>query len=163
MMMNKSATLQTQLETILYRQPWYGTSIYSIIESLSFEAAYERPEHAAHNVAEILTHMLAWTEETISRMNGNQANQPVRGDWTEVVTPDEKKWQQLIASFKLANVELTRLIANLPEDKWTQATNDSRETYTGYGATYEALVVGLMQHHVYHAGQISLLNRLING
>lgn len=161
--MEKSAKLQTQIETILYGQAWYGTPIYSILQSLSFEAAYERPEYASHNIAEILTHMLAWTEEAISRMSEKPAGQPKRGDWTDVVTPDEQKWLQLIASFKLANVELTQLISNFPDEKWAEPTNDQRETYTGYAATYEALIVGLMQHHVYHAGQISLLNRTING
>ena len=161
--MNQSAKLQTQLETILYGQAWYGTPIYTILESITFEAAYEKPEHASHNIAEILTHMLAWTEEAINRMKDNPAGQPARGDWNDVVHPDEQKWLQLIASFKLANVELTKLISNFPDEKWTEATNDSRGTYTGYGATYDAMIVGLMQHHVYHAGQISLLNRLING
>lgn len=161
--MNKSATLQTQLETLLYGQAWYGTPIYTILESLSFEAAYEKPENASHNIAEILTHMLAWTEEAINRMAESPAGEPARGDWNDVVTPDEQKWLQLIASFKLANVELTQLISNFPDGKWAEATNDEREAYTGYAATYEALIVGLMQHHVYHAGQISLLNKMING
>lgn len=161
--MNKSAKLQTQFETILYGQAWYGTPIYSILESVSFEAAYEKAEHATHNIAAILTHMLAWTEEAISRMEAKQAGEPFRGDWPDPGKPDEQRWLQLIASFKLANVELTQLISTFPGEKWSEPTNDDREVYTGYAATYEALIVGLMQHHVYHAGQISLLNKMING
>jgi uncharacterized damage-inducible protein DinB len=161
--MNKSAKLQIQLETILYGKPWYGTPIYTILESVTFEAAYEKPPQASHSIAEIVTHMLAWTEEAISRMQARPASEPARGDWPTIGKPDEQKWLQLIASYKLANVELTRLISTFTDEQWTDATNDERVTYTGYAATYEALVVGLMQHHVYHAGQISLLNRLING
>lgn len=161
--MDKSAKLQTQLETILYRQPWYGTPIYTIVESVSFETAYQKPQNASHNIYEILTHMLAWTEEAINRMQSKPAGQPLRGDWSSSGTPDEKKWLQLISSFKLANVELTQQISAFADERWAEATNDSRGTYTGYGATYEALITGLLQHHVYHAGQISLLNKMING
>lgn len=161
--MDKSAKLQTQLETVLYGKPWYGTPIYTILESVSFEAAYEKPAGASHNIAEILMHMLAWTEEAISRMGDKPAGEPLRGDWSDSGTPDEAKWLQLIASYKLANVDLTHLISVFPEEKWTEATNDDRAVYTGYGATYEALINGLIQHHVYHAGQISLLNKMING
>jgi uncharacterized damage-inducible protein DinB len=161
--MDKSAKLQTQLETVLYGRPWYGTPIYTILESVSFEAAYEKPERASHSIAEILTHMLAWTEEAINRMQANPAGKPLRGDWLEAGTPDEQKWLQLISSFKLANVDLTQLISGFPEEEWTEVTNDDRGKYSDYGATYEALITGLMQHHVYHTGQISLLNKMING
>ncbi|RKR85317.1 putative damage-inducible protein DinB [Mucilaginibacter gracilis] len=161
--MDKSAKLQTQLQTILYGQPWYGTPIYTILEAVSFEAAYQKPQGALHNIYQILTHMLAWTEEATERMQQKPAAQPLRGDWSTSGTPDEQKWLQLIASFKLANVELTQQITAFTDEQWTEDTNDSRETYTGYGATYEALITGLMQHHVYHAGQISILNTIING
>lgn len=137
--------------------------LYSILESVSFEAAYEKAEKASHSIAEIIMHLLAWTEEAISRMQGKPAAEPFRGDWPDAGKPDEQKWLQLIASFKLANVELTQLISTFPDEKWTEQTNDERGTYIGYAATYEALVVGIMQHHVYHAGQISLLNKMING
>lgn len=161
--MNKSAKLQTQLETILYGQAWYGTPIYTILETVSFEAAYEKPERASHSIAEIVMHLLAWTEEAISRMQAKPAGQPYRGDWPDTGRPDEQKWLQLIAGFKLANVELTQLISAFADESWTEQVNDSRNNYTGYAATYEALINGIIQHHVYHAGQISLLNKMING
>jgi uncharacterized damage-inducible protein DinB len=161
--MDKSAKLQTQLETILYGQAWYGTPIYTILESIAFETAYEKPAGASHTIAEILMHMLAWTEEAVSRMQDKPASTPYRGDWPETSVADEEKWLQLISFFKLANVELTQLISAFPPEKWTEAVNDDRGTYTGYPATHEALIVGLIQHHVYHAGQISLLNKIVNG
>jgi uncharacterized damage-inducible protein DinB len=161
--MDKSAKLQTQLETILYGKAWYGTPIYTIMESVSFEAAYEKPAGAPHNIAAIVMHMLAWTEEVTNRMQMMPASAPLRGDWPNADDPDEQKWQQLLSFFKLANVELSRLIGNFPVESWTEPMNDDRETYSGYGATYEAMITGLMQHHVYHAGQISLLNKIING
>jgi len=63
----------------------------------------------------------------------------------------------------LVNLELLTLIENFDADKWADATNDDRGTYTGYDASYEALINGLMQHHIYHIGQVSLLNKMING
>jgi uncharacterized damage-inducible protein DinB len=161
--MDKSAKLQTQLETILYGKAWYGQPIYTIIESVSFEAAYEKPAGASHTIAAILLHMLAWTEEVTARMQGKAAGEPPRGDWPDAGTPHELKWQQLISFFKLANVELTQLVSAFDDEKWTAPTNDERGSYSGYGLTYEAMITGLMQHQVYHAGQISLLNKMING
>jgi len=118
---------------------------------------------ASHTIAEILMHMLSWTEEVASRMQGNTAGIPAGGDWPDVGEPDEQKLQQMVNNFKLANVELLQLIDELPEDKWSEATNDERERYSGEELSYEAMIAGLIQHHVYHAGQIVLLNKMSNG
>jgi uncharacterized damage-inducible protein DinB len=161
--MSTSAKLQRQLQTILSGNAWYGTPIYSIIDEVSFETAYEKAEGASHSIAAILLHMLAWTEEAIKRLQFQKASEPARGDWPDPGTPDEQKWQQLINDFKLTNTDLLALIEKFDDSKWPEATNDDRGTYSGDEASYEALINGLIQHHVYHAGQISLLNKMING
>jgi uncharacterized damage-inducible protein DinB len=161
--MSTSAKLQQQLQTILSGNAWYGTPIYSIIDAVSFEAAYQKTEGASHSIAAIVLHMLGWTEEATKRMQGQKASDPARGDWPDPGTPDKQKWQQLVNSFKLVNAELLKLVGDFPDNQWADSTNDDRGTYSGYGASYEALINGLIQHHVYHAGQISLLNKMING
>ncbi|WP_448699729.1 DinB family protein [Mucilaginibacter sp. AW1-3] len=161
--MTNSERLYNQLSTALYGHAWYGSPIYNVIDGLSFDSAYQKLPGASNSIAAILMHMLAWTEEVISRVQGNVASIPAAGDWPEVGEPSEQNLQQLINNFKLVNVELLQLISDFPEDKWNTPTNDPRGIYTGYEASYEAMVTGLIQHHVYHTGQIVLLNKLSNG
>jgi uncharacterized damage-inducible protein DinB len=161
--MSNSSKLQYQLQTILYGNAWYGTPIYTILDSVSFEAAYEKAPGASNSIAAIVLHMLAWTEEVTQRLQGGLAAIPVRGDWPDPGTPDEQKWKELVSYFKLANVELLKLVGDFHGEQWTDSTNDDRGRYTGADASYEAMITGLMQHHVYHAGQIALLNKIING
>jgi uncharacterized damage-inducible protein DinB len=129
--MTNSAKLQTQLQTVLSGNAWYGKPIYTIIDGVSFEVAYEKAAGASNSIATILLHMLAWTEEVTGRMQGKAATTPHRGDWPDPGTPNEEKWTQLISFFKLANVELLRLIVDFPSEKWTDKTNDDRERYSG--------------------------------
>jgi uncharacterized damage-inducible protein DinB len=161
--MSNSSKLYNQLSTILYGHAWYGTPIYTIIDGVTFEAAFEKLPGASHTIAEILMHMLAWTEEVTSRMQGNSAGTPAGGDWPDVGEPDEQKLQQIVNNFKLANVELLQLIDEFLEEKWSQATNDERGRYSDNKLSYEAMISGLIQHHIYHAGQIVLLNKMSNG
>ncbi|MEO6150140.1 MAG: DinB family protein [Mucilaginibacter sp.] len=161
--MNTSLKLQQELETVLYGDAWYGSPVYSIIEQVSFEAAYERPAGGVHSIVEILLHMIGWTEEVIARMQGNKAGMPRGGDWPDAGTPDEQKWQTLINDYKLMNVTLTGIIQNFPEEKWNAPTNDERNRELGTGVSYEALIQGLIQHHVYHAGQVGILRRIVGG
>jgi len=157
--MTKSEQLKQKLEKVLSGNPWYGNSVYAIIEQISFEAAYEKPGNSVHNIAGIVLHMLSWTEEVMDRMNGMDAQLPSSGDWPDPGTPDEQKWQNYVNDLKLVNVNLIGIIQNYPEERWDDLVNSTVEN--DEGTTYEELVDGLIQHHVYHAGQIALLNRII--
>ncbi|WPU93846.1 DinB family protein [Mucilaginibacter sabulilitoris] len=161
--MSISKELSHQLENILSGDPWYGSPVYDIVEGISFEAAYEKPPGSVHNIAEIVLHMIAWTEEVMDRMNGLAAGIPISGDWPETGSPDEQKWQNYVDDLKLVNVNLVGVIQNFPPEQWSEATNDERDREQGTGVTYEELINGLIQHHIYHSAQIALLNRIING
>jgi uncharacterized damage-inducible protein DinB len=161
--MTTSEKLQHELQKILSGDPWYGNPVYQIIEQVSFEAAFEKIPGAAHTIAAIVLHMLAWTEEVMDRMNGMSAGIPSSGDWPPTGAPDEQKWQNYVNDLKLVNVNLLGLIQNFPEEKWIEQVNDERNRELGNGVTYEELVNGLIQHHIYHSGQIAILNRIING
>ena len=159
--MTTSEKLQQELEKVLSGRPWYGTGIYATIAKISFEAAYEKPPGSVHKIAEIVLHMVAWTEEVMDRMNGMTAGVPTSGDWPETGKPDEQKWQNYVDDLKLVNVNLIGIIQNFPEEQWGDLIDDQRGDRPV--VTYEALINGLIQHHIYHAGQIALLNRIING
>ena len=158
--MTTSEKLQQELQNVLSGDPWYGSSVYSIIENVSFEAAFEKPPGAAHNIAEIVLHMLAWTEEVMDRMNGLTAQLPSSGDWPETGPPDEQKWHNYVNDLKLVNVNLLGLIAGVEDTQWNEPYKDERNSEPGAGVNYEALINGLIQHHIYHSGQIALLTRI---
>jgi uncharacterized damage-inducible protein DinB len=161
--MTTSEKLSNELQKVLSGNPWYGNPVYQIIEQVSFEAAFEKTAGAAHTIAGIVLHMLAWTEEVMDRMNGMTAGVPSSGDWPPTGASDEQKWQNYVNDLKLVNVNLLGLIQNFPEEKWNEQVNDERNRELGNGVSYEELVSGLIQHHIYHSGQIAILNRIING
>jgi len=150
-----------EFEKVCSGQPWYGSPIYDILGQVTFETAYERPVKNGHTIAEIILHMLSWTEEVIDRLNEKPASLPLSGNWPEPGTPDEYKWKMWIDDLKLVDVNLVRTIRDFPEDKWNEPIIDERgdEPVT----TYKELVEGFIQHQVYHAGQIALLNKAILG
>lgn len=148
------------LTDTLSGQPWYGDPIYNILDNVTFESAYERVGHA-HTIAEIILHMVSWTEEVMDRMNEKPASLPVSGNWPHPGDPDENKWQLWIEDLKLVNVNLIKTIRDFPQEKWDEPIIDDRndEPVT----TYKELLYGFIQHQIYHAGQVALLVRAIIG
>lgn len=161
MIMTISEQLKQELEKVLWGDPWYGPAVYPIIEQVGFEAAFEKPPGAVHTIAGIVLHMLSWTEEVMDRLNGLNAQLPSSGDWPDPGTPDEQKWQTYVNDLKLVNVNLLGVIQNFPEEDWDVPYKDERNTELGTGISFEELVRGLIQHHIYHAGQIALMNRMM--
>ena len=159
--MTTGEKLEAEIKKVLSGEAWFGPNVYAIIESVSFETAYEKPPGSVHNIAEIVLHMLSWTEEVLDRMNGMNAQLPSSGNWPDTGAPDEQKWQNYVNDLKLVSVNLTRVIQGFPEEVWGNLINDDRpgEPVT----TYEGLVWGFIEHQVYHAGQVALLKRIING
>lgn len=158
--MSTSEKLSKELEQVLSGDAWYGPPVYEILEKVSFETVYEKPGGSVHNIAGIILHMLSWTEEVMDRMNGMAADVPSSGDWPDPGAPDEQKWQQYVNDLKLVNVNLIGAIQNFPEAQWDEPILDERNRELGTGVSYEQLVRGLIQHHVYHSGQIALLTRI---
>jgi len=157
--MTKSEQISNEVKNVLSGNPWYGNAIYTIIDRVAFEAAYEKPPGSIHNIAGILLHMMAWTEEIMDRMNEMAAQMPSSGDWPDPGDPDEQKWQNYVNDLKLVNVNLLGVIQNFPEEKWDEPINDTRNTETVL--TYLEMINGFIQHQVYHAGQIALLTRIL--
>src|SRR5258708_4266898 len=151
--MTTTEKLSNELEKVLSGRPWYGSSVYDIVDKVTFESAYEKPSGFIHNIAEIVLHMIAWTEEVMDRINGLTAGVPSSGDWPTIGAPDEEKWQNYVNDLKLVNVNLLGLVQHFPDEKWDEPIDDKCGDRPV--VTYEQLVIGLIQHHIYHSGQIA--------
>ena len=158
--MSITEQLEQELNKVLSGQPWYGSPIYDILGQVTFETAYEKPAKGVHSIAQIILHMLSWTEEVMDRMNGMTASTPSSGDWPDPGAPDEQKWQLWVEDLKLVNVNLIKIIRDFLDEQWDDKIDDKR----GYEpTTYEELIHGFFQHQIYHAGQIALLVKMVNG
>ena len=55
--------------------------------------------------------------------------------------------------------ELIAAVRQLPESRLFAPTNDPRDRPLGTGVTYYEMLHGLVQHDVYHAGQIAIVKK----
>ncbi len=153
----KCTDLIKELGQVVSGDPWYGSPASKILEAADPRIAFLRIGNS-HSIAEILLHMIAWTEETQSRLEGNEASQPFRGDWPGT---ESYSWLELIGLFLLANEHLVHTIAKMDDSSLSESVIDLRDPALGTGVNNEELIRGLIKHHVYHSGQIALLTNNI--
>lgn len=151
----KAHKLNKELEEVLSGTPWYGSSVNRLIEKVSAEKVHDK-SRGPHSIADILIHMIAWTEETTERLKGKFASDPLRGDW-----PDGSAyaWDELVGMFTSANELLKAAIVNMDEEILSRDVKDDRYPEAAEKGSYEDLIKGIIQHHIYHSGQIAILNK----
>ena len=116
---------------------------------------------STHTICELVLHMTAWTREVARRMRLGIAQEPEAGDWPSGQPANEAEWNAIVAGFDAANLELLDVVAHLKEAVLDERIGDVRNPARGSGVSRYVTLHGLVQHHAYHTGQISLLKKAI--
>jgi uncharacterized damage-inducible protein DinB len=139
--------------------PWHGSPLHAILDDVSAAQAAAKPLADAHSIWELVLHMTGWKNEVRRRVTGASAGEPAEGDWPQPGEQSDAMWRQALARLDAAHKDLVAAIRALPESKLHEPTNDAREPSLGTGVSYYVLLHGIVQHDVYHAGQIAILKK----
>jgi uncharacterized damage-inducible protein DinB len=160
---NEAARLINQLEREFNGQPWHGSSLTAILEGVSAPQAARKPSTDAHSIWEILLHMTGWKREVTRRARGHAAAEPAAGDWPSIGEPSEERWREAQADHMRAQQELLEVVRGLSETQLAAKVPGDSAAFIGAGLSVLATLWGLLQHDVYHSGQIALLKKMTGG
>ncbi len=153
--------LRGDLRSAYDGDPWHGPSITSVLTGITAETAAQRPIPAAHTIWELVLHMAVWTREVASRVRGADARNPPE-DWPPArFGGGEAAWQAAKDDLAAAQKELEQAADALKPDDLLRWIGDQRNPALGTGLPVGTVIRGLLQHHAYHEGQISLLKRAV--
>ena len=148
-----------QLEREHSGDPWHGSPLSAILDGVTHAQAAAKPIKAAHSIWELVLHIAAWKNEVRRRLSGAPAAEPAEGDWSVVGETSEAAWRAAREHLELAHRLLVSAVRDLPETKLFEPTKDDRDRAMGTGVTYYELLHGIVQHDVYHSGQIAILKK----
>ena len=157
--MNEIARIVDQLEREHAGDPWHGSPLSAILDGVTWPQAASKPLADAHSIWELVLHMTGWKNETRRRLSGAPAGEPENGDWPAVGQTSAERWTEALEHLELAHRLLVSAVKDFPEPDLYVPTNDARNRELGVGVTYYELLHGIVQHDVYHAGQIAILKK----
>ncbi len=155
--MREVGRIVEQLQRAYSGDAWYGPSVRAALDGVDARQAAARPVPTAHTISEIVLHMTSWTREVTRRLRVGVAREPEDGDWPAGAASDEAAWSAILAALDAANEELLTVVAALDDTHLQDRIGDVRDRALGSGVSRYVTLLGLVQHHVYHTGQISLL------
>jgi len=135
-------------------QAWYGPALDELLRDLTPEQVTARPIPGAHNILELVLHISGWLDVLRRRLGGQRVDAPDEGDFQRLDRASSEAWTQTLAALHANRERLSKAIEELPESAWQDAV-------PGKPYNVRFMVTAIVQHSVYHAGQIALLRKLV--
>lgn len=153
--------LRAQLRHAVGGDPWHGPSLARLLAGLTPGQAAARPIAGGHSIWELVLHLAAWQGEVAERVRGRVWSMPDDGDWPAVGEASETGWTAARERLETTRARLDAALAELPEEGLNRRVGSERDPALGSGVTLREAVLGVVQHHAYHGGQIALLRRAL--
>ncbi|HEV7743521.1 MAG TPA: DinB family protein [Pyrinomonadaceae bacterium] len=150
--MTETERIADQLNRAFVGNAWHGPAVMEILEGVTAEEAGARPFASAHSIWELALHIEAWTRACHRRLQGERAQLSDAEDFPAVPGSDEQAWKQTRESIMEAHDELAAAIHELEDSQLEQPIIEEMNS------VYVTLH-GVIQHSLYHAGQIAILKK----
>ncbi len=140
-----------EFQTVFSGQPWYGKSIQESLQLINLDNINNVAPNQ-HRVGQILDHMLAWRVFAIEQLQGNKAYKIEINsdkDWTPNRKYDHADLQFLKQSFIQTQQKILTLLEGIDDKKLD-------EKVPGQSYSFAKLLTGIIQHDIYHLGQINI-------
>ena len=138
-----------QLNRAYGGQAWHGPALRELLEDVTEDEAMAHPIADVHSTIEIVAHLRATMDMVSTRLAGNPKELTTEEDWSDVT---RTSWAAALEELDHAESRVCDAVARLtPEDLDKIVVGKDYTTYV--------MVHGVVQHNLYHAGQIAMLKK----
>ncbi|HYM80759.1 MAG TPA: DinB family protein [Candidatus Limnocylindria bacterium] len=152
--MGEKARIAEQLKRAFEGHAWHGPAVLQVLEGVAAKQASARPIPGAHTIWEIALHVAVWKDVVRRRMNGEKFELSDAEDWPPpaVSKTTDAAWRAAIRALKASHKKLLDTLEALPENRLGKSLVPG-------GSTGYVQLHGVIQHDIYHAGQIAVLKK----
>jgi len=143
-----------QLKRAYEGNAWHGPSVREVLAGVTAEQGAARPLANAHSIWELTHHIAVWENAGRRRLGGDRAQIDISSpqDWPPAGDTSEAAWEQARAALDRGHQAFVDAIASLDESRLDEPIIE------GMSSVYVTLH-GIIQHDLYHAGQIAMLKK----
>ena len=143
-----------QYDRAMNGDAWHGDPVWKILEDLTPEEAAMYARANAHNIWELVAHMTFWETEVYRRLKHLPARSPAKLNFPATPEVTAENWNKTLRDFRQSNDDFRSAVAELDDAKLDHAL-------PGRDKSEYVEVHGVIQHNLYHAGQIALLRKVV--
>jgi uncharacterized damage-inducible protein DinB len=147
--------LEEQLRRALEGDAWHGPSVLEALAGVSAEQAKSHPIPDTHSIWELVLHIGSDYALVLRRLAGDGRQVTPEEDWPSCPPATAENWQQAVEALRSLNQQLRETVRAFSAERLDEPLVPEIP-YTAYDQ-----FIGVTQHNLYHAGQISLLKRAL--
>lgn len=156
--MTEIKRIAQQMRAAFNGKAWHGPALQEVLANVSASQAAARPIANAHSIWELVLHIAVWQKVALRRMSGEEVyNVPKEEDWPQVKDTSEAAWHKALHDLQQSHANLCAGVAALQDADLNRKIYSSESEHSVY-----VMLHGVIQHDLYHAGQIVLLQKAVS-
>jgi uncharacterized damage-inducible protein DinB len=150
--MSEVARIREQMRRAFEKDAWHGPSVNEALEGVTAAKAAARPLGEAHSIWEIVLHIATTDAVVLRRLSGDLTPLADADWWPPAAGSTEAEWSRALVALRSGQAKLLDAVSRLADDRLDDPMGK------GYSSFYVNLH-GLIQHDLYHTGQIAVLKK----
>lgn len=154
-MQNQLAHIILEVKECFDGNPWYGIPVMKKLDSIDWQLVNRRPS-GVRSIAVLVQHIINWRIFVIKKLQGDAEYDIIidgPNDWSEVQINSELEWEKLKQSLRQSQEDLLTILEGASDGLLEKKV-------PGKDYQFAPILRSVVQHDLYHLGQIALINTM---
>jgi uncharacterized damage-inducible protein DinB len=155
--MNKETqSIIKSFEITLNARPWFGRGVFEILGEVDETKAQTKPNGTEHSLLELLWHMNTWAEfclKQLENVSADEIKEVEARDWQDI-DPEIHSWKKGIDELKNIHEKIIAILKTKDDPFLSELVKERKYNY-------RFMLNGLIQHNIYHLGQVAYVKKLL--
>ena len=145
-----------QIKDLEGAETWLNETFDKKLKGINDKNAFIRPVKDLHSVAEIVSHLIEWRKSLLSifKTGKRSVSMDSPENWKTNEELKKESWKDLLNKLKATQKDIISFLST-KDDKWLKLKKP------GGKDIFEYYIIGLIQHDVYHLGQIGIIRKFL--
>lgn len=152
--MKEISRILDQMDRAFSGDAWHGPNLMTVLDGVSAEDASKHPIRGAHSIWELVHHIGSWKTISRHRLAGENVEITPERDWPPVWEVSEAAWKRALENLMDSHSRLRESVRHVSNEHLEEKA--AGPNYTRY-----VVLHGVIQHDLYHAGQIVMLKKAL--
>jgi uncharacterized damage-inducible protein DinB len=152
--MSENKRISNLYQSIYNGNPWLEVTLANTLENITAQQAYRKVNPNLNTIWEIVNHLIQWRRNILKRVQGETVVTPDHNYFVPILDSSEAAWEQSLQSLAKSQELWNAFFEDFND-------SDLEKIYVNNNHTYYEHIHGIIQHDVYHLGQIVILKKLL--
>jgi len=153
--MSESKRVSNLYQSIYNGNPWLEVTLADTLKDVTAAQAYKKINPNLNTIWEIVNHLIQWRRNILRRVQGEIITTPDHNYFVPILDSSEPAWEQSLQSLAKSQELWSACLSDFNDADFEKIDQNNNHNF------YED-IHGIIQHDVYHLGQIVILKKLLN-